>query len=115
MGKTHVAVFGGGYTKQGNPATRPIPSNLIRLHCLPLPQYKLLMRQDTSGTRKFHNGNAQGQRMHTIIRIDIHTISTNATGLLGGVRGDLTFVFERDVVDVRFVRERERGFSTGLL
>jgi hypothetical protein len=40
-----------------------------------------------------------------------------ATGLFGGVRGDLTFVFERDpdVGDGRLVRERERGFKTGLL
>jgi hypothetical protein len=40
-----------------------------------------------------------------------------ATGLFGGVAGDLTFVFERDpdVGDGRFVRERERGFKTGLL
>jgi hypothetical protein len=45
----------------------------------------------------------------------IHKI--NATGLFGGVRGDLTFGFERDpdVGDARFVRERERGFKTGLL
>ena len=41
----------------------------------------------------------------------------NATGLFGGARGYLTFVFEPDpdVGDVRFVRERERGFKTGLL
>ena len=41
----------------------------------------------------------------------------NATGLFGGVRGYWTFVFERDpgVGDVRFVRDRERGFKTGLL
>lgn len=37
----------------------------------------------------------------------------NATGLFGGVRG---FVFAREPVDAdRFVRDRERGFKTGLL
>ena len=59
--------------------------------------------------------NAQGQHTHVIIRIEIHTV--NATGLLGGVRGDLTFVFERDpdALDGRFGLERERGLRTGLL
>jgi hypothetical protein len=40
----------------------------------------------------------------------------NATGLFGGVRGDFIFFFARDPADAdRFVRERERGFKTGLL
>lgn len=54
-----------------------------------------------------------GLHTHIKIHIDIHT--ANITGLLGGVRGDLTFVLERDVLDARFVRERERGLRTGLL
>ncbi len=56
-----------------------------------------------------------GPYTHTTVRINIHI--KNATGLFGGVRGYWVFVFERDpdVGDVRFVRDRERGFKTGLL
>jgi hypothetical protein len=40
----------------------------------------------------------------------------NATGLFGGVRGNFEFVFARDPNDDdRLVRDRERGFKTGLL
>jgi hypothetical protein len=43
-----------------------------------------------------------------------HTM--NATGLFGGVRGNFLFVFARDPNDDdRLVRDRERGFKTGLL
>jgi hypothetical protein len=67
-------------------------------------------------TSQIYDGEVQGLYIYTTYTI-LSSHKKERTGLFGGVRGDLTFVFERvpGVDDDRFVRERERDFKTGLL
>ena len=60
----------------------------------------------TFSIKKYGNDVDEMQQDHTM----------NATGLFGGVRGSFAFGFTRDPNDDdRLVRDRERGFKTGLL
>jgi hypothetical protein len=114
----NFAVFGGGDTRTLFTSTQPRDppisiSNLIKPTLLP--------NRTASGKTKYRiaANRMYGDACAYILHIDFYRVNerNEEVGLFGGVRGDLTFVFERDpgLDNDRLVRERERDFKIGLL